>query len=168
MLKPDKVAYVVKHFATTPNKELAKAIGASCSTITNIARRYKLKKTKEHMHEMHIYTGTCTSHKFTSDLQPDDDAVRRRSQSWLKRYREERARRIFGLPQKTRIRIKVEPKAKTGQRTYLKSRGYVMTKHVAYYTDETRRSPRVEKTTKYFTFQPLCLTPNAGDKGAVG
>lgn len=152
-----KVDYVIEHFHDTPNKELAQAIGVSRSTITNIATQYRLKKDKDHLHKMHSYVGKLAGNHFSTELQPTREKVIQRSQKWLEKYKLEKARRVFGLPARTKIRVQIGPRTANSQRTYLRSRGYIIERvgTIAYYDDSTKRSYKMEKTSKYFEFKPF-------------
>ena len=157
-----KVDYVIEHFHDTPNKDLAQAIGVRRSTITNIATQYRLKKDKAHLRKMHSYVGKLAGNHFSTELQPSREKVIQRSQKWLEKYKLERARKVFGLPAKTKIRVQIGPRTANNQRTYLRSRGYIIERlgRIAYSDDATRRSPKIEKTSKYFDFKPFINNSN--------
>lgn len=72
--------------------------------------------------------------------------VEKSAESRRKTFKLERARKLFGLPQKTRMRVLREPRGKILDRYYLKKRGYILDESelIAYWTPETRRSPRLE------------------------
>ena len=77
----------------------------------------------------------------------------------MRMYREEKARSVWGLPPKTRIKVRREPRLKASQRNYLKNRGYIIDQenNIAYYTAETKRAVRMEAYTKkrsYYKFKP--------------
>ena len=71
--------------------------------------------------------------------------------------REERARVTFGLPQRTKLRVKRQPRQKIQDRCYLKRRGYILDEanNIAYWTPETRRATVLESRPKrFYTFKP--------------
>ena len=80
-----------------------------------------------------------------------EKAVETRKKLWA----EDRARVTFGLPQRTRMRVKRQPQQKVLDRSYLKKRGYILdeSNNIAYFTPETRRAVRMEaKPRRYYTF----------------
>ena len=75
----------------------------------------------------------------------------------MQTFREERARVTFGLPQKTKLRVKRQPRQKIQDRSYLKRRGYILDEanNIAYYTESTQRATVLESRPKrYYTFKP--------------
>lgn len=69
------------------------------------------------------------------------------SESRRQTLREERARRLFGVPQRTRLRVLNRGHRFHHSVWYLRSRGYEVDVRnlVAYYYDDTRRCPVLEK-----------------------
>lgn len=60
-----------------------------------------------------------------------------------------------GLPQKTKLKFRTAPPGTYAERYYLKNRGYILddAAMVAYWTPETRRSPRLEANPKIYSFR---------------
>lgn len=60
-----------------------------------------------------------------------------------------------GLPQRTKLKIRTVPPGTYSERYYLKSRGYILDNvaMVAYWNEETRRSPHLEANPKIYTFR---------------
>ena len=155
-LPKETVAYIIEHFCDTENITLAQEAGCSVSSVNHIQRRYHLKKTKEHLHKQYSKCGKRAI-ELHGALRVPEDAVRRRTETFLRMYREEKARCAFGLPQRTNIRVRREPRLKQSQRTYLRSLGYIIDRenNIAYYTPETKRAVRMEAYTKkksYYKF----------------
>ena len=155
-LTREQIDYIRKHFADTPNKELARELGISSSGVTNIQRKYNLRKSLDHLKAMHRLSGLAS---VNSDwkLESTPEIVAKRAASFKKRFKTEKARIAFGLPQKTKIRIRKCPRAKVRQNYYLRTRGYIIDESIqtAYYTEETRRATRLEKGIykSYYTFK---------------
>lgn len=155
-LPEETVAYVIAHFKDTDNVTLAKEAGCSPSAVNRIQHRYHLKKTKEHLHEEHSKCGKRARAMYgTPPI--DEDGIRRRAETFKRIYQEEKARCTFGLPKRTKIKVRREPRLKKTQRTYLRSRGYIIDRenNIAYYTPDTKRAVRMEAyTTKksYYKF----------------
>lgn len=68
---------------------------------------------------------------------------------------DEKIRLQRGLPQRTKLKIRTAPPGTYAERHYLKSRGYILDNDalVAYWNEETRRSPRLEANPKIYTFR---------------
>ena len=161
----EQLEFVLEHFSNMTNREIAKAIGLSMSTVSNVQKRYHLKKSPEHMHENFVRSGKASA-KVTGGIVLTPEMIAKRSESYLKRWREEKARVTFGLPQQTKIRVKKAPKKKTTQRLYLVNRGYIIDDKnlIAYYTSDTKRAIRLENIERgvkkgairpYYSFQPF-------------
>ena len=81
---------------------------------------------------------------------------RKATESRKKTFAVEKARATFGLPQRTRLRVKRQPGKKIQDRHYLKSRGYILDEanNVAYWTENTKRATRLESWPKrFYTFK---------------
>ena len=109
-LTEEQILYVRLHFKDTTNQELADAIGASKSAVSSVQKRFGLTKTTEHNHNMGVKAGKASAK--ARDYKPlglTPEVIERRVESYLKTFRLERARVTFGLPQKTRIKVKKQP-----------------------------------------------------------
>ena len=155
-LPEETVAYIIAHFPDTENVTLAKEAGCSPSAVNRIQHRFNLKKSKEHLHEQY---SKCGKRGFELYGVPPitEEAIRRRTETFKRMYREEKARCVWGLPKKTNIKVRREPILKQSQRTYLRSLGYIIDRenNIAYYTPETKRAVRMEAYTKkksYYKF----------------
>jgi len=157
-LPEEVVAYVIEHFKDTENITLAKEAGCSPSAVNRIQHRYHLTKTKEHLHEAYSKCGKKAREMYgTPPI--TEEAIHRRAETFHRMYREEKARSVWGLPPKTRIKVRREPRLKTTQRTYLRSLGYIIDRenNIAYWTPDTKRAVRMEAYTKkrsYYKFKP--------------
>lgn len=155
-LPEEVIAYVIAHFKDTDNITLAKEAGCSQSAVNRIQHRYHLKKTKEYLHDAYSKCGKRAREMY-GNPPINEDGIRRRSETFKRMYQEEKARCAFGLPKKTNIRVRREPILKQSQRTYLRSRGYIIDRenNIAYYTPDTMRAVRMEAYTKkksYYKF----------------
>ena len=161
----EQLEFIVAHFSTMMNKDIAAAVGLSMSTVSNVQKRYHLKKSPEHMHENFVKCGKASA-KVTGGIVLTPEIIAKRAESYVKRWKSEKARVAFGLPQETKIRVKKAPKRKTMQRLYLVKRGYVIDDKnlIAYYTSETKRATRLENIERgvkkgairpYYSFKPL-------------
>lgn len=170
-LTPEQERWLVAHFRHTTNPEIARRLGISETTMHRFARELGLTKSRQHMRKTqrnatakakasHLRNGTYPpkgyiiprSEEFrfkkgVSNIQRLGKAGERRrvekaAESRRKTFREEKARALFGVPRKTRLRVVKEPRGKTELRWYLKSRGYILDERelIAYWTPETRRA----------------------------
>lgn len=177
-------AYLVKHFKHTRNADLAAKLGISEAALHRFARQFGLKKTKQFMRKMQANTAAKAreSHLAFNTYPPKGYRIPRSEEFWYKpgesikerigekrwkaamekasesrkkTWRIEHVRATFGLPQKTKLRVKRQPKQKILDRCYLKKRGYILDEenNVAYWTPETRRATRMEARPKrYYRF----------------
>ena len=186
-LTPEQERWLVKHFKHTRNEELGERLGISQSSLHRFARELGLTKTRQFMRkvqrnaadkakESHLRNGTyppkgyriprSEEFQFKAGVTPVERLGKRRerkriersAESLRKTLREEKARMLFGVPRKTRLRVVKEPRGKTCQRWYLKKRGYILDERelIAYWTEDTRRATILEgKPRRWYRFRPL-------------
>ena len=186
-LTPEQERWLVAHFRHTRNEEIGERLGISQSSLHRFARELGLTKTRQFMRkqqrnaadkakESHLRNGTyppkgyriprSEEFQFKAGVTPVERLGKRRerkriersAESLRKTRREEKARMLFGVPRKTRLRVVKEPRAKTCQRWYLKRRGYILDERelIAYWTPETRRATILEKRPRrWYLFRPL-------------
>lgn len=186
-LTPEQERWLVAHFRHTKNEEIGERLGISQSSLHRFARELGLTKSRQFMRktqrnaadkakESHLRNGTyppkgyiiprSEEFRFKAGVTPVERLGKRRerrrveksAESRRKTFREEKARALFGVPRKTRLRVVREPKGKTELRWYLKSRGYILDERelIAYWTDETRRATILEKRPRrWYRFRPL-------------
>lgn len=179
--------WLVAHFRHTTNPEIARRLGISETTMHRFARELGLTKSRQHMRrtqrnaaamakESHLRNGTyppkgyiiprSEEFRFKAGVTPVERLGKRRerrrveksAESRRKTFREEKARALFGVPRKTRLRVVREPKGKTELRWYLKSRGYILDERelIAYWTEDTRRAKILEKRPRqWYRFREL-------------
>lgn len=159
-LTEEQVLFIRKHFRNTTNQDIADAIGVSRSAVSCVQKRYGLTKSCEHNHLMGVKAGKASSAaRGGKALGITPEIIGKRVESYRQTFREERARWVFGLPQRTKIRVRKQPRKKCHQRAYLKHLGYILdeTNNIAYYTPDTTRAVRMEKYTNkksYYKFKP--------------
>lgn len=161
-LTDEQVNFVRRHFSDMTNQELADAIGCSKSAVSGVQKRFRLHKSLEHRHASAVKAGKASVvARGNAPIVFTPEMLARRTASYKRTFLEEQIRYRWGLPQLTKIRVRKEPKAKRGQRSYLKSLGYILDeqKCVAYYTDDTTRAVKMErdwskKVKQYYKFLP--------------
>lgn len=160
-LTDEQIAYIREHYKDTVNHVLAKELGISRSSICRVARLYHLDKTPEHYSAMGRKAGLASSASrggacfgvYTKEI------ISKRAETFKRTFHEDQVRWKWGLPTKTKLRVKKQPKAKCSQRTYLTHLGYILDEvnNIAYYTEKTHRAVRMEAYTKkkcYYKFKP--------------
>lgn len=179
----DDLQYIRDHYADTHNEELAAHFNCGWRTIVRRAAEMGLKKSPEFMRQCQRHTAEAAknSHlrhgtyppkgfvipnrhigQFQKGVRPVDrfgeerwaEICGKRHDSLELTRRRERARAVWCLPQRTKLRVEREPKAKTCQRMYLRRHGYIMEGRNAYYTDTTHRCHTIEKRKRWFIFMP--------------
>lgn len=186
-LTPRQEKWLIKHFKHTKNDEIIKYLGLSHSTLHRIARELGLKKSKqftkkcqqaatEAAWKVNRKNGwppkgyiiprsrECGFQKGETPLQrlgPKRNAERiRKSAESLRRTRkQERARILFGLPQKTKLKL-VTSKGKISYRYLLKKRGYDIERggDKAYVNEYTMRNPATERRAEKYGIQIITQT----------
>lgn len=188
-LTPEQEKWLIAHFKHTKNEEIGERLGISQSSVHRFARELGLTKTKQFMRKVqkntserakasHLRNGTYPpkgyriprSEEFqfkkgVSNIQRLGKAgerkrVEKSAASRRKTFKVERARKLFGLPQQTKLRVMREPRGKTCHRWYLKKRGYIIDDRelIAYWTEDTRRATILEKRPRqWYKFKPLAV-----------
>ena len=160
-MTPEQIAFIRRNFANMRNCDLAEQAGLSESSVCRVQQMYRLRKSAEHNTRMGRKAGLASLEarggaqicEFTPEI------IAKRIASYKQTLREERARVLFGLNQKTRMKVKKEPRPKRRQRCYLKAHGYIIDKenNIAYWTEQTERAPIMEKGNRnrqYYKFRP--------------
>lgn len=177
-LTPEEETYLIENYATTLNRDIVKHLNTSMRTLARWARKYGLVKDMEaiepqrralisklahlalifHDYKKRPLNGIETRFKpgyKARELFGEEkfnEMHRKTVETRKKTFMEERARVAFGLPQKTKMRVKKQPRQKIQDRSYLKKRGYILDEreNIAYYTDKTQRATKLEARPKRF------------------
>ena len=183
-LSNEQLVWFTEHFEHTKNQELADRLGTSPRCVTRIARELGLYKTKEFVQAMqrnasehgakkvHLMGGNAgtknlliygkatrfkagESNKQRMSAETFKEMHRKIGDSRKKIFQKERRRVLFGLDQRTRLRVIRCPKAKIGLRHRLRKRGYEIERasNVVTITDHTRRSQIIEEHAKVIGFK---------------
>lgn len=186
-LNDTQEAYLIKHYKHTKNAELAAKFGVGERSVVRIARKLGLTKTAQFMRKCQIEARQAAReyHQSHGSYPPkgfvipnreagqfrkgetslerlgrkkESERIRKAAESRAKTWKSERARATFGLPQRTKLRVIPQPKAKVELRYYLKKRGYIVddAARVVYYDENTRRGKRIEeKPQRWYKFLPI-------------
>ena len=171
-----KVERLRKMFKNTPNDVIMEKLEISFSTLHRTARALGLVKTKQFMRkcqrnaaakarDSHIINGTfppkgyiipgSEENRFKAGVtslqrlgaRKERQRVEKSAESRRQTWKEERARRLFGLPQQTKLRVRNYGRKMHVQAHYLRKRGYTVDyqSFTAWYDTETHRCPVLEK-----------------------
>ena len=176
----EQIAWLKENFSDTLNEDICKRLGCSDTTLRLLARSLGLEKSEAHKQRrqdkaLKGIRRYFLTHKPTDNsahlrqycfkpgndprtLKGFRDGLERGHAKRNQTIREEKARIAFGLPQRTKLHLKSQPRKKIDQRHYLKTLGYIIDEanNIAYYTDQTRRAVKLESGPKrFFSFGPL-------------
>lgn len=161
-LTEEQITFIRRNFATMRNQDIADALGISRSGVTNVQKIYHLRKSPEFASFLAVKAGKASNlARGGKALNITPEVIEKRVASYRRTLREERARVVFGLPQKTKANVKRQPRRKCSQRAYLKKLGYLLDEPncVAYYTQDTTRAVRMERNwdgkRNYYKFRPI-------------
>ena len=185
ILTPDEQQYLINNFPELPNIEVARALNLSPRTVVRLAQQAGLVKSEAFIKRcnekatkaMAIYhlihpmpKGYVIPNRektqFRKGDSPRDRLTPEQYEQWQTNLhnarratiKSERRRILFGLPQRTNLKLTRQPRAKVLFRYYLRKCGYIIDddKRIAYYTSTTKRGARIEaKPQTWFTFAPL-------------
>lgn len=174
ILSPQQERWLIRHFKHTKNDEIMNRLGLSHSVLHRFARELGLKKSRQFVKKCQAATTEAAwranrkkgwppkgyviprSREFcfqkgVTNLQRlgakrEAERISKSSESRRETVRKEHARILFGLPQKTKLKIFSNPR-RTQCRYYLKRRGYLVERggREAIVTDQTQRGTRCEE-----------------------
>lgn len=138
----ENLKYFIEHYAETSNAELAERFGCKVSTIQKRAYFLGLHKTDEvrakNAEKARLYTKT-------------EEAKAKQARGWKKAYEADKRRLLFGMEQKTKIRVG-EQKTKTSLKANMKFKNgyFTLTRmsNTLYWNENTRRSTYREQRAK--------------------
>lgn len=152
-----------ERYADCSNAELAAELGCRVKLVLDHARRLGLRKSQDYRHK--LYSNIAIRYDNAKHLN-SASANEKRKRTRKRMVASERTRLSWGLEQKTRIHIRMEPREKLMQRNRLQRLGYIVDEAnlVAYWTEETKRAVRLERLKRgvkhgnmltYYDFAPL-------------
>lgn len=171
----EQLEWLKENFGSTKNQELANELGTSPRSITRMARELGLWKTKEFISAMQRNASECgarvnrvnggnagtknllvygkayrfkagESNRERMSEEAFKEMHRRIGESRKETFRKEKRRVLFGLEQKTGLRVVQCPKEKISLRNNLRKHGYEIARasNEAIVSDNTRRSAIME------------------------
>lgn len=178
-LTESQLAWLLKHYKHTKNAEAARKLGIGESTLHRFARKYGLKKTPQFMRKTQRAAADAAerSHRENGNYPPkgyrvprsevgqfkpgvssrqrlgdkkEDARLQKMAETRRETIRKEKARILFGLPQKTKLKLTSGGAVRRDYRYLLRKAGYIVGRgeNVAYYDEETERRPRLEASAR--------------------
>ncbi len=168
-------AWITRHFKNTKNDVILQKLGISHSALHRFAQEQGLRKTKQFQSKCQLEASkaaretnkrnnwppkgyqiprkdvACFKAGVTCEMRLGKRKNRQRiiksAASRRKTVAAEKRRVLFGLDQKTKLKVVNGGHKKSAYRYVLKQRGYVISRggNTAYYTAETKRSETVER-----------------------
>lgn len=185
-LTESQEAWLIKHFKHTKNADIAERLGISIRSVSRIARKLELKKSRQFINKCtrEAYEAAYRSHIRNGTFPPKGYAIPGREKTWFKEggiklspkkeaervrkcvesrrktFKLEKARATFGIPQETKLKVKRQPLAKIKFRHYVKKCGYIVDEdaRIVYYTEATKRGKKIEsKKQPWYKFQEFAV-----------
>lgn len=166
-----EIDYLKENYPDTLNPELSAALGRSIPSIQGMARKYGLKKSQkviDHVQRMAtnaarqvnilfgysderkrmlVEAGRNTRFKKGQKVTFSEQSMRKRVESYKRSFNSDKRRVLFGLPQKTKMKVTKKPRALNMLKYKMRKNGYVFPEsgRSAYYDENTKRLPVSEK-----------------------
>jgi len=174
----EQIAWLKENFADTLNADICEYLDCKETTLRLLARSLGLQKSKAHLdwrqdkarkglkryylthkptdNSEHLRKYCFKKGNDPRTLKGFREGLERGHKKRNQLIREEKARIAFGLPQRTKLRLKRQPRPKIDQRHYLKTLGYIIDNenNIAYWTETTRRAIKLELKPKFFKYKP--------------
>lgn len=181
------VKWLKEHYPDTPNCEIMAHFGISKGVLDRMVREYRLRKSPEYLkainrESLRLATKAAMAKGWPPKgyIIPKSEEARRKgwekiaemrtdaeinarwrknmSESRKKLYKDEKRRVLFGLEQKTKVKVVRASHAKVCCRSDLRKSGYIIPKgsNVAYWNSETLRNEERENGAARYgiTFEP--------------
>ena len=170
------VKWLKENYADTPNSEIKAKFGISKGVLDRMVREYGLRKSPEYLKEINkeslrLATKAAMAKGWPPKgyIIPKSEEARKKGQEkiaemradaeinahWRKNisisrkklYRDEKRRVLFGLEQKSKMKVVRASHAKICYRAELRSLGYIVGRgsNVAYWNEETKRDENKER-----------------------
>lgn len=175
-LTEEQINWVRRLFPDHTKPEIREITGVGLSSIDRIQARFRLRKSKEHIHNMGVKAGRASAVARNGDNSCcyTPEAIAKRVAHYKRTFREEQVRRKWGVHQLTKIKVLRQPKQKVSQRSYLKKLGYILDEinNIAYWTESTTRAVKMErdwskKIHQYYKFKPLYENEHQREPGLL-
>lgn len=176
MMTEKQQKWIILHFKNTKNDDILRRFGISHSALHRFAREHALKKTKQFQSKCQLAAAKAAraanklkgfppkgyhipkseQYRFKPGETPEKRLGKKRNQIRIQKSAEsrrktlasEKRRVLFGLEQRTKLKVVAAPPAKAAYRHTLKKRGYIVSRaaKIIFYDANTLRSDRVEQT----------------------
>lgn len=190
VMTDEQKIWMIRHFKHTKNEVICQRFGWSHGTMHRFARDLGLKKSGQFMKKCvdeataasvrsHLENGTYPPKGYVIPRSEEFRIKKGEHRKETKKQREERIRKaaattaairklergrvLFGLEQRTKLKVRKSPGRVLSLRYNLKKRGYIIERGsiVAFYDENTQRSMVIENRKRgdrgycYFEFKPL-------------
>ena len=173
------VKWLKENYANIPNCKILEHLGISRGVLNRLIKEYRLRKSPEYLKEINkeslrLATQAAKAKGWPPKgyVIPKSEEARKKGQEkmaemradeeinarWRKNmsigrkklYKDEKRRVLFGLEQKTKLKVVRSSHAKVCCRTELRSLGYIVGRgsNVAYWNEETKRDESKEQTAR--------------------
>lgn len=149
----EQLRWLADAYPCTKDAELCAVLGMHRDTLHKYARLHGLQKSPEYIKKQ---CRLVPGHKYTAT--PEVRAKISNARREL--YKAERRRTLFGLPQRTRLRVGRQDRKKANCRYRMRCNGYVELpgeKNVLFYPSEDMRHPRAEANAARYGLKILPL-----------
>lgn len=168
--------WIIAHFRNTKNDEIMQKIGIKYSSLHRFAREHGLKKTRQFQRKCQAATAEAArlvnkrnnwppkgyiipkseENRFKNGITPEQRLGKKKNAERIinsakarrKTVEAEKRRVLFGLPQKTKLKVISGGHNKSAYRHVLRKRGYIIQKGArdVFYDENTNRSAKAERT----------------------
>jgi hypothetical protein len=183
-ITPKQQEWIINHFKNTKNDIIMQKMDIKHSALHRFARENGLKKTKQFQRKCQEATTEAArlankrnnwppkgyiipkseDNRFKKGIpiekaigkKANKDRIRKSAESRRKTVLAEKRRVLFGLPQRTKLKVVSAPHSKAAYRYTLLKRGYIIGKgeRTIYYNENTLRSETCERTaTQKYSFR---------------
>ena len=178
-LTDKQLKYIINHYKHTRNEDLCEKFNLSPFKLQQIRRKYELAKSKIFMNKaakrgsdaakivnkangypqrINLVTHREKANKNAqkalkrkrNNKEWFDEWNRKKGESLSNTFKAEKRRVLFGLEQKTKLKVTKASGSKREFRHALRKKGYIVPRNsnVAYYNNQTNRSTRLENNAK--------------------
>lgn len=176
MIDEKTAKWIILHFKNTKNDYILSKFGISHSALHRFAREHGLRKTKQFQKKCQFAASKAArtanklkgfppkgyiipkseQYRFKPGETPEKRLGKKRNRLRIQKSAEsrrktlasEKRRVLFGLEQRTKLKVVAAPHAKASYRYTLKKRGYIVSRaaKIIFYDANTLRSDSVERT----------------------
>lgn len=183
--------WIITNFKNTKNDVIMQKTGITHSSLHRFARANGLKKTPQFQKKCQRAAAAAAravnqannwppkgyiipkseNNRFKPGITPQERLGKRKNEKRILKSAESRSqtvasekrRVLFGLPQKTKLKVVPAPPGKASFRHTMRKRGYIIARggKTVYYDESTNRSEKTEKTAKEKYYLKVAMYENS-------